>query len=62
MRGVNATALIVTVVLPVLFIGLFAITASRADSEILTGLTPGSFGNSAQAGNPCAIPNARYMR
>jgi len=62
MRSINATALIVAVVLPALFIGLFAITASRADSEILTGLVSSDLGHSAQyaksavvAGEPLSV-------
>ena len=66
MRGVNATALIVAVVLPVLFIGLFAINASRADSEILTGLISSDLGHSAEyaksaviAGEPMSVQAVR---
>ena len=51
MRSINAVTLVVAVILPILFVGLFAITASRAESDVPISLTAGSTGDSAQCAN-----------
>ena len=54
MRNVNAKALVVAVVLPMLLIGLIAIAASRAENTPTAGPTPGS--TAIHAGNSFSEP------